>query len=62
MMLFLLARGKYPMLYNVINPLWSVNICLFNLLYMPFNPDKPREFAFFSVILLFRTMTSCTVF
>ena len=62
LLLFLLARFKYPILYNAINPLWTLNVCIFNYLYMPFNPDKPREFVFFAVILLFRTMTACTVF
>ena len=59
--LFILARYKFSRLHDVICPLLVLNICWFNFAYMPFDPASPREFVFWSIIVIFRCSTLTTV-
>jgi len=51
---YLLSKYKIAKLHDAICFLMLFNTCANNFLYMPFNPLRPREYVFWSCILLFR--------
>jgi hypothetical protein len=55
---YCLAKTKFPYLFNIICALLVVNLVQYQYFYMPFSPKSPREFMFWSIMLLFR---SCLV-
>lgn len=62
LIMFLLARYKWKSIYQALNLAFVVNLCLFNYFYMPFNPEKPREFVYWTIILNFRVTITNTIF
>lgn len=62
LLIFLLAQARVEWLYYTISPSAIIILCLYQYLYMPFNPAAPREFVFWSVILQFRCSVIVTMF
>jgi hypothetical protein len=62
MAVFLAGHFKIPRMLEWICSLFVVNICVTSYLVQPFNPDHPREFVNWALILLFRCAVICLLF
>jgi hypothetical protein len=59
---FLAGKHKIPRLLELICTLFIVIICVTSYLIQPYNPEYPREFLNWALILLFRCAVVCLLF
>ena len=59
---FLVGKYKIPRLQELICTLFIGNICVTSYFIQSFNPEHPRQFLNFALILLFRCAVVCLLF